>query len=122
VKHNLEQLALAGVIPDRIVVAGGGTQGGLWTQIVSDIVDIEQVVPSVTFGASFGAALVAAQAVDGDVSVDTWNPPVAAVTPNETLREFYDERYRRYRELYTQTADIVHYLAGEQRSQMPARP
>jgi len=121
VRHNLDQLALAGASPERIVVAGGGTQGGLWTQIVSDITGIEQVVPSVTVGACFGAALLAAQAIDSEVSIDTWNPPATVVTPSVAVREFYDERYLRYRDLYTQTTDIAHYLADEQRAQEPAQ-
>ena len=35
----------------RLVAVGGGTQGGLWTQIVSDVTGREQVVPAQTIGA-----------------------------------------------------------------------
>ena len=50
----------AGGETDRIVAVGGGTQGGLWTQIVSDVTGREQQIPQQTIGASYGDALLAA--------------------------------------------------------------
>ncbi|MFP5346881.1 MAG: FGGY-family carbohydrate kinase, partial [Actinomycetes bacterium] len=46
--------------PTRLLAVGGGTQGGLWTQIVSDVCGCEQLVPAQTIGASYGDALLAA--------------------------------------------------------------
>ncbi len=44
----------------RRVAVGGGTKGGLWTQMVSDVTGREQEIPGVTIGASYGDALLAA--------------------------------------------------------------
>jgi xylulokinase len=56
VRHNLEAMRSAGGEARRLVAVGGGTKGGLWTQIVSDVLGREQVMPTVTIGACYGDA------------------------------------------------------------------
>ncbi|WP_104088667.1 FGGY-family carbohydrate kinase [Cryobacterium sp. N19] len=117
VRHNIEMMEQAGATISRLVAVGGGTQGGLWTQIVSDVTGRRQVVPSQTIGASFGAAFLAAQSVRGEaaVSIEAWNPPNITVTPRPELRESYDELYEMYLELYPATRTLQHALARRQR-------
>ena len=110
VRHNIEALEAAGGDIRRIVAVGGGTQGGLWTQIVSDITGREQEIRAQSIGASYGAAWLAAQLVE-PVSIDDWNPVQETVTPGP---QRYEELYRLYRDLYPRTADTVHALAGRQ--------
>ena len=76
----------------RLVAVGGGTRGGLWTQIVSDVLGRPQVLPSVTVGACYGDALLAARAT----GVDTggWNPPVGVIEPDAAAGETYATLYR----------------------------
>lgn len=114
VRHNLDVMREAGTPIERVVAVGGGTTGGLWTQIVSDVTGLAQVVPSVTVGASFGAAFLAAGLV-GEPDIDAWNPPAAVVEPDPRLRDTYDTLYRHYRALYPATRDIAHALADLQR-------
>src|SRR5699024_7847690 len=76
VRHNIETMTAAGGHIDRLIAVGGGTQGTLWTQIVSDVTGLAQVVPSQTIGASYGAAYLAAAAL-GPVDITEWNPPAA---------------------------------------------
>jgi xylulokinase len=111
VRHNVEVMDRAGADIRRVVAVGGGTQGGLWTQIVSDIAGLAQVIPAKTIGASFGAAFLAAQ-VDGPVAIDDWNPAVATRRPDPAVRADYDELYALYRELYESTTSTVHALAA----------
>ena len=111
VRHNIETIEAAGGDVRRIVAVGGGTQGSLWTQIVSDITGREQVIPSQTIGASYGDALLAAQAV-ADVSIDDWNPAQEVRSP--VRRAAYDDLYPRYLELYTSTRELTHALASHQ--------
>jgi len=111
VRHNVEAIEEAGGDIRRIVAVGGGTQGGLWTQIVSDITGRPQEIRAQAIGASYGAAFLAAQLLQ-QVSIDEWNPVVAMVTPQAGGR--YEEVYRLYRDLYPRTAEIVHALAGRQ--------
>ncbi|RBM14664.1 sugar kinase [Prauserella sp. PE36] len=114
VRHNIAALRDAGADLRRIVAVGGGTQGGLWTQIVSDITGMEQEIPSVTLGASYGAALLAAQAI-GEADAARWNPVRELRAPDPALRERYDRLHRLYLDLYPATRPVVHELAAWQR-------
>lgn len=114
VRHNLESMEEAGARPDSIVAVGGGTRGGLWTQIVSDVTGREQGVPRESIGASYGDALLGAIGL-GCADQDTrWNSVSEWVKPDEHKRELYDKLYALYRELYGATEDCVHKLADLQ--------
>jgi len=113
VRHNIEAIESAGGDIQRVVAVGGGTQGALWTQVVSDITGRPQEVREQSIGACYGGALLAAQLVD-DVSADSWNPVQRVVTPRLSATGHYDELYRMYRELYMTTADLMHALAARQ--------
>lgn len=81
VRHNIETMRDAGADIRRVVAVGGGAQGTLWTQIVSDVTGLPQVIPSITIGASFGAAFLAARAC-AQVSIEDWNPTAEIREPN----------------------------------------
>jgi xylulokinase len=112
VRHNVEAIEAAGGDIRRIVAVGGGTQGGLWTQIVSDVTGLRQVIPGVTVGASFGAAFLAAGAI-GPAEIADWNPPAGIVEPDPDAHARYSELYELYLELYPATKNVVHRLAGQ---------
>ncbi|WP_166354751.1 FGGY-family carbohydrate kinase [Phytoactinopolyspora limicola] len=116
IRHNLEAMSAVGADPGRLVAVGGGTRGGLWTRIVSDILDRQQQVPAQTVGASLGDAMLAARAVAPDLTVDDWNPVVHVVEPTAAHRAVYDELYGAYRSLYPATREQAHLLARIQRS------
>ncbi|SCL23323.1 xylulokinase [Micromonospora pallida] len=104
----------------RLVAVGGGTQGGLWTQIVSDVTGRVQEVPEVTIGASYGDALMAGVGV-GLVPPDTdWTVPGVTVTPDPTVRDTYDLLFEQYTSLYRDTRAQVHTLARLQSGNAPA--
>jgi xylulokinase len=111
VRHNME--AMSGATVQRVVAVGGGTRGGLWTQIVSDVTGCEQVVPEKTIGASYGGAFLAASLV-ADVEIATWNPPKDVFRPDPEHAERYAERYELYRDLYPATCALVHELTRVQ--------
>jgi len=111
VRHNIEVMRAAGAVIDRVVAVGGGTAGGLWTQIVSDVTGLAQVIPSKTIGASYGAALLAAQ-LEHDVCIEHWNPPAGLCTPDPTTADDYDDLYQLYLTLYPASREIVHALAA----------
>ncbi len=121
VRHNIEQMEAAGGSIERVVAVGGGTQGGLWTQIVSDVTGRDQIVPSKTIGASYGAAFLAATLL-GKLpgaypvpQIDSWNPPVETVRPTPGVRADYDELYGLYLAAYPATSGLQHALAERQR-------
>lgn len=113
VRHNIETFRAAGGQIDRVVAVGGGTQGDLWTQIVSDVTGLGQVIPTHTIGASYGAAYLAAASVL-DVSISSWNPTHRICQPNPHNRDNYEELYELYRAFYPATRDISHALARRQ--------
>jgi xylulokinase len=112
-RHNLEVMALAGGTPNRLVAVGGGTQGDLWTQIVSDVTGAPQQLPSETIGASYGSARLAAIATG--IPTGDWNPIARTVTPNSANTAKYSEFYDHFRSLYPATQDLAHFLAAQQR-------
>ncbi|GAA1808359.1 FGGY-family carbohydrate kinase [Agromyces neolithicus] len=121
VRHNVETMRAAGADLRRIVAVGGGTQGELWMQIVSDATGLVQEVPEITIGASFGAAFLAAGAIarrEGAPVPDIteWNPAARTITPDPAVVGVYDTLFERYLRLYEGSKGVVHELAAEQRS------
>ena len=111
IRQILEVLETAGGPASRLVAVGGGTQGGLWTQIVSDVIGREQVLPDQTIGASYGDALLAAVGA-GLVPADTdWATVSSTVVPDRGHAQTYDELYDIYTSLYPATRDQMHRLA-----------
>jgi xylulokinase len=111
VRHNLEAMREAGGSARRLVAVGGGTRGGLWTQIVSDVIGRPQVLPTYTIGACYGDALLAGRAAGLVTDPAAWNPPASTIEPDPDAATAYDELYRLYRSLYPATATVVHDLA-----------
>lgn len=98
----------------RLVAVGGGTQGELWTQIVSDITGRPQQVPAQTIGASYGDALLAGLGT-GLVEPGTdWAVAARTIEPDQDRHRDYAELYRAYGDLYPATKSIVHELARRQ--------
>jgi xylulokinase len=95
----------------RLVAVGGGTQGALWTQVVSDVTGRRQEVPEQTIGACYGDALMAAIG-SGLVPAETnWARVADVVVPNPEVRSLYDELYGLYSSLYPATREHAHALA-----------
>ena len=114
IRQILEFLEEDGDSATRLVAVGGGTQGGLWTQVVSDVCQREQAVPTQTIGASYGGALLAAIG-SGLVPAETnWATVDHTVEPDPAVAETYDELFAIYSELYPATRDQVHALARMQ--------
>jgi xylulokinase len=112
--HLLEAMSDAGGETKRFVAVGGGTKGGLWTQVISDIIGVSQELPEQTIGASYGDAKLAGIA-RGLVEADAeWSSMADTVEPNPENREVYDELYSVYRDLYPATRPMAHTLAGMQ--------
>jgi xylulokinase len=114
IRHNIDEMRAAGAVIDRIIAVGGGTQNTLWPQIVSDVTGLSQQIPTLTIGASFGAARLAAELAEIDPS--TWNTAGIELQPRPENRAVYDELYRHYLALYPATRDTAHALAELQRS------
>lgn len=122
VRHNVETMRAAGADIRRIVAVGGGTQGRLWLQVVSDITGLVQEVPQTTIGASYGAAFLAAAATTPEresPAISEWNPIAERIRPRVELRPFYDTLFDRYLRLYEGSRSVIHDLAAAQRGPEP---
>ncbi|TQM02156.1 FGGY-family carbohydrate kinase [Pseudonocardia kunmingensis] len=109
VRHNLAAMAAAGATPQRLVAVGGGTRDDLWAQIVSDVLGLPQDIPSVTVGAAYGDARMAADAAGVDTT--GWNPVARHARPDPAVRDVYDVLYGEYLRTYPALADTMHVLA-----------
>ena len=110
-RHLLESNAEAGAVGEHYIAVGGGTKGGVWTQVLSDICNIDQDLPKFAIGAAYGDALLAAQAAGLADESTKWAQISATVKPNSDNKKVYDDLYARYRELYPATKEIQHFLA-----------
>jgi xylulokinase len=111
VRPNLEAL---GGPPLRAVAVGGGATSALWPRIVSDVCGIPQELPVHTIGASFGDALLAAEAVGLVPARTSWTRADELLTPDASKASVYDELYGLYRDLYPSTSHVQHTLARMQ--------
>jgi xylulokinase len=103
-------MADAGSPPRRLVAVGGGTRGALWTHIVSDVTGLVQDLPTVTIGASYGDARMAADALGVDTAA--WNPVAERIEPvGGAVAETYDALYGVYRRAYYALREDMHLLA-----------
>jgi xylulokinase len=116
VRHNLDVLAGLGATPRRAVAVGGGTAGGLWTQIVSDVTGLAQDVPAVRTGAAYGSALLAARGTGLAGPAAQWAEISATVRPDPARAAAYDAGYRAWRRLGQLLTPVSHDLARQQGS------
>jgi xylulokinase len=120
IRQILELVDAAAGPASRIFAVGGGTQGGLWTQIVSDVTQREQIVPAEAIGASYGDALLAAIGTRLASADANWSRVGARVEPEPEARPLYDELYETYCELYPSVRTQLHRLAAVQEAASPA--
>lgn len=108
VRHNIDAMHESGAGARRLVAVGGGTAQRLWTQVVSDVTRLPQDLPSVTVGASYGDARLAADALGVDTS--SWNAVAERLTPDDEAGEVYERLYRLYLDGYRAVAATMHGL------------
>jgi xylulokinase len=120
IRQILDHLDHADEPVERLVAVGGGTRGGLWTQIVTDVTGREQLLPAKTIGASYGDAMLAAIGTGLVPPGTDWAEATATVTPDRSHQKVYDELYDVYCNLYPATRDAAHRLAAIQESNADA--
>jgi xylulokinase len=111
--QNLELMRGMGCSLDSITAVGGGTKSRLWMQIMSDICGIEQRIPEVTVGASYGDALLAGLGIGAISSAREIKKLIKTkyiTTPNKDYADIYNKNKRIYKELYGTTKDMMHEL------------
>ena len=105
--HVFETLKDLNNMPKNLFSVGGGTKNKLWSQTTSDVIGLNQILRTTTFGASYGDAFLSALAC-GDVAkeeINQWNKIDYSITANK--KEEYNKGYKFFRRLYEQTKDIM---------------
>jgi len=113
VKQHVDLFTSIGARPKTIKSVGGGTKNSIWLQAISDISGVPQEVAPLTFGASYGDALLAGVAV-GLVSspeeIRIWQGKARIINPDEKLAEIYRPLSEIYTSLYDATKNQMHKL------------
>ncbi|HBT39327.1 MAG: Carbohydrate kinase FGGY [Thermotoga sp. 50_1627] len=119
IRHNLQEMSKEGVVPQRILLAGGVLKNPLWVKLIADITGFEMNIPNQQIGASFGDAFLAAMGIKEFESVqeiERWVNVRSRVQPDASWKRIYDIKYQLYLELYKRTKDlmeIIHSLQVE---------
>ena len=115
VRHHFDLMAEVGVVPRRLVAVGGGSQGGLWTQIVSDVTGQTLECVERPIGPALADAFLAGYGIGlfGDFAslAERWVRIGRTVRPDLRAAAVYDQYYRVYQRLYERTAEEMHELA-----------
>jgi xylulokinase len=112
IRHNIDTFEQLGATVHRIVAVGGGVQGGLWPQIVSDVTGRAQDVPAETIGASYGDAFLAGLAADlvNRDDLAKWTAQSKTLEPNAAAHRRFSDDHQLYLDLYNDTRSTVHKL------------
>jgi xylulokinase len=111
INQHFEIFDERGMGTKKVMAVGGGTKTEKWLQCVTDISGKEQRVTSVSIGASYGDALLAALGTGffrdaGELAGKIRT--LRSIKPDTEAHEQYRPYTRRYRELYLATKDIMH--------------
>lgn len=98
---------------NTIMAVGGGTKNPEWIQMVSDITGKEIATTSVTIGASFGDAMMAAMGVKFFDSYDEISKLIKKgeiYKPDPVKHEIYKDYQKIFNELYLNNKDLMHRI------------
>lgn len=114
-RHSLGQIIAAGGEIKRIVATGGGIRSRTWTQIVSDVIGMDQEVVLSPHGSPYGDAFMAGYGagIFNDMTPlrTDWAPPTRKVQFNPEAKKLYDKYFEVYVGLYEKNREAMHRLA-----------
>lgn len=101
-----------GVSAGHVYCGGGGARSEVWMQILSDIFDLELIVPENLETETIGCAILAGQGARVLQSADlsSWNRPCRSIVPNSENHRLYEQLFARFSasyELLRQAHDIL---------------
>ncbi len=118
-RQLVEQAEALGMPAGDVRIAGGGSRGGLWPEILSSVLG-RPIAPVETPDASaFGAAILAMAGLSAarpENLAAGWVRAEETVSPVREDLERYDKMYRVFSQLYPATRDAMHRLSDIDRS------
>jgi xylulokinase len=112
--ESIDLFRAAGKKVDTIVSIGGGAKNPIWLQMQADIFQAKVVALENEQGPGLGAAMLAAVGSGWFPTLDACGEifvkHARVYTPNVSVGERYEELFRIYQQIYTQTKGINHSL------------
>jgi sugar (pentulose or hexulose) kinase len=84
--------------PTSLYATGGGISYPAWTQILSDVLGVKLIIPTVTSPEATGAAILAGLGINGIDRTVTFAEKMV-VTPRKHAHEIYSRAYQQYRRI-----------------------
>ena len=115
IRHNVDIMMADGLMPKRILAVGGGTKNLGWMQMISNIANIQMDIPDQQIGSSYGDAFMAGIGVglfSNLRDIRKWVHTRHQIKPEPDAAGVYAPLYRIYRDLYTQTRNLMHDLSA----------
>lgn len=103
-RDSLEIARKLGIDPERTKICGGGAKSPLWRKIIANVMNMKVDIIESEEGPGYGAAILAAVGCGVFDSVEKATEKLVHVTateePDPELVCRYEERYKKFRELY----------------------
>lgn len=104
-RDSLEVARSIGVSPERTKICGGGAKSPLWRKIIANVMNMKVDIIESEEGPGYGAAILAAVGCGVFSSVEEAAKKlvkvVATEEPDPELTAKYEERYQKFRKLYS---------------------
>ena len=102
IRDNLEIVKKLGLDIPVCTVSGGGAKSKLWMKILSNVLNVELVIPETEEGPSLGAVYLAKQAAfDLENLTQQIDLKIKeTIKPNVELVELYEQKYNKYKKIY----------------------
>lgn len=117
-REAAERLAGAGIKISELRATGGPTRSPLWNQITADVTGLPMMVPAISAGAAYGAALLAGLGV-GVIPMDDGYATLRSIIklyrhfePQAEYRPVYDRMYNAFCRLAKNTSGIAWMLSS----------
>lgn len=103
-RDSLEVAKSLGIYIESTKICGGGAKSPLWRKMIANIMDLKVDMLEVEEGPALGGAMLAAVGCGAYPDVETIAGKLVkvkgTVEPEKELVEKYEEKYRRFREIY----------------------
>ncbi len=110
-RYNLECLKDSGIEVDVLRAVGGGAKSELWLQMKADIMNKKIEVLEVDEAGTLGTIILAGVAIGLYPSLEEAARQLVKVrkiyTPLPKMHEFYTEKYRKYKKMYSAVKEIM---------------
>jgi xylulokinase len=118
-RETINRMKRASIVVKELRPTGGPTRSRLWNQITANVIDLPIILPAVSDGAAYGAALLAGLGVgvfpmdDGFKKLQQIIRQHERYEPEAEVRTDYDHFYEVFLELAQATSGIAARVRGE---------